>query len=267
MSEYLRHSGRRVRELLLASAVMLGTAACAQSVPQLYSNAFTRSTSLELAVDQSPGVDRVITLDASGSPSPPTNTLRDLVFRFSRIEGSIPFILYWVLEVEGPRRGEGDATFSVIPAGFSASTESIYIFSLGDLARDDSPVGLADTAVTLQRTYNLRAVWENSLLQSNLTTRTPIRITVPTTDGDFTRTLNLRNTDDAKAYLDAKWREARSNLWGVGEDGFTPGSFIDGLLLYPSTASAELLNPVLNNARDTPTITFTLKNTEVTASE
>lgn len=269
MSEVVQQSGKRAKGIILGSAIAFGIVGCAQSLPQLYSSPFTRSTSLELAMDQAPGVDQLVTPPASGSnqPATTTNNVRDLQFRFSRIEGNVPFILYWILEIEGPRRGEGDATFSVLPAGFSASTDSVYLLSLGDLARDDSPVASPDTAINLIRTYNLRAIWENSLQQSNLTTRTPIRITVQTAEGPITRTLNLRNTDDAKAYLDSKWREARINLWGSPDEGITPGGFIDGLLLYPSTASSEILNPVLNNARDTPTITFGLRNTQTQATE
>jgi len=259
-----RSSSGSSRGLLLAGLVGAATiVGCAQTFPQVYSQPFLKATTFRLGfVNEAPFKGRPAAIEtvtpASGSAPVTTYSENPLQVTVTGVDGQIPTILYWILEIEGPGALTGDSTLSVFPEGQLASTESIYTFPLAKLAQNDAEIANAKSAFGKKRNYALKAVWENDLNQTNLTTTT--RLTFLRADGTPSRVLNARDPKDAQVFLTGQKLQLEDN-----------NRLADGQLdaenpVYPSAATATLLNSTLNNVRDTPTLSFELTSESTTSA-
>jgi hypothetical protein len=229
---------------------------CAQTFPQVYSQPFLKATTFSLGYNEGapfagrPAAVRILT-PASGSGPVETFEENPLQVVVRRVDGQVPIILYWILEIEGPGAAvTGDSTLSVFPEGQLASTESIYTFPLAKLAQNDSEIANAQSAFGKKRNYLLRAVWENNLNQTNLTTTT--RLTFLRADGTPSRVLNPRDPKDAQVFLTGQKLQLEDN------NRLEDGQLDTENPVYPSAVTSTILNAALNNVRDTPTLSFEL---------
>lgn len=238
---------------MLLGALIMG---CVSTVPQLYQQPIANATLFRLGILQRPEAIEVIT-PASTAGQQPTRTYEEQSLKVvvEEVEGQVPTILYWILEIEGPDVLTGDSTLSVFAEGSRANTETVFEFPLAKLGRSDAITG-AQSALNRKRNYTLKAVWENSFRQTNVTTSTQISF-IRSSDGTRSRNLNPRDPNDAQIFLNGKLSELQDNT--VLPDGtLDPENPV-----YPSAATALLLNRAYNNIQGTPAVTFELTSRSV----
>lgn len=235
------HVSQLPRAGLLLASLGLG---CVSTVPQLYQNAALNATAFRLGILRRPAALEIPAppAETGQTQAPPTYKEVPLEVTVTALEGQAPYILYWILEIEGAQRNEDK--HSVFLEGTMISTGSSFVFPLAKLGQDDGITGPESAYKrNLKRNYTLKAIWDNDFNQTNLTTTTTI--TYQDQDGNRSRLLNPRDPKDAQVYLNGKLQELKE----TADDPDT---------VYPSAATRFLIAPSYRNVRFSPAVSFEL---------